>query len=130
MQPANAWSAVARGAVLRGLEGEIVHSRMARRNYGISHSSEYDPKRHLKSERVYSQFHGRPEVLNRASWYIRKGDVVSGNQPISCRFRYKVWPEWNGIITTKLLASDLTVAPEKTDTAGMFRFVCILDIFY
>lgn len=130
MQPTNAWSAVVRGAVLRGLEGGIIHNRMARRNYGISCSSHYDPKRHLKSERVYSQFDGHPEVLNCGSWYIRKGDEVSENQPISCRFAHRVWPEWDGIITVELLASDLTVAPEKTDTAGMFRFVCILDIFY
>lgn len=130
MQPTNAWSAVVRGAVLRGLEGGIVRSRMARRNYGIPFSDNYDPKLHLESERVYSQFNGRPQVLDCVSWYIRKGDVVSENQPISCGFVCRRWLEWDGIIAISLLASNLTVAPERTGTAGMFRLVCILDILY
>lgn len=72
MQPANAWSAVVRGAVLRGLEGGIVRSRLARRSYGIECHETFDPDRHHESEIVYSEFHGGPKVYNCAWWFIKK----------------------------------------------------------
>ena len=40
LQPANAWTAIVRGAVLRGLEGmELVLSRKSRRHYGVGKRS-------------------------------------------------------------------------------------------
>jgi hypothetical protein len=41
------WSAIVRGAVLRGLEGSIVDVKKCRRHYGHSLSKEYDPKVHF-----------------------------------------------------------------------------------
>lgn len=43
IQPVNAWSAVTRGAMLRGIQGNIVQSRIIRSYYGISIKTEWDP---------------------------------------------------------------------------------------
>lgn len=93
---------------------------MARRNYGVSVSDSYFPKRHCKSQGVYSVFGGGPQVLDSVYWFIRKGNAIPENQPISYRFKYESWLKWNKIITLELLASDLAVAPTKSNTTGMF----------
>ncbi|KAJ2905254.1 Hsp70 family protein [Zalerion maritima] len=46
MQPVYAWTAVVRGAVLRGLEGNMVISRRARMHYGTSYATVYDEEKH------------------------------------------------------------------------------------
>lgn len=54
MQPVYAWTAVVRGAVLRGLEGSMVISRRARYHYGTSYATVYDEDKHQVSERYWS----------------------------------------------------------------------------
>src|SRR5690606_12766184 len=54
MQPVYAWTAVVRGAVLRGLEGNMVISRKARMHYGTSYATVYDEEKHSVSERYWS----------------------------------------------------------------------------
>jgi hypothetical protein len=44
------WSAVTRGALLRGVEGGIVETRIIRAAYGISARQEWDPEVHEKPE--------------------------------------------------------------------------------
>jgi molecular chaperone DnaK (HSP70) len=54
-QPPNGWTAVVRGAVMKGLGSNLagiqVRSRVARKHYGIRISVKYDPKRHLEATR-------------------------------------------------------------------------------
>ena len=54
MQPVYAWTAVVRGAVLRGLEGNMVVSRKSRMHYGTSYATVYDEEKHSVSERYWS----------------------------------------------------------------------------
>lgn len=54
MQPVYAWTAVVRGAVLRGLEGNMVVSRKSRMYYGTSYATVYDEDKHSVSERYWS----------------------------------------------------------------------------
>lgn len=51
IQPVNAWSAVTRGAMLRGVQGNIVQSRIIRNYYGISMKMDWDPAVHEAPER-------------------------------------------------------------------------------
>lgn len=65
------WSAVARGAVLRGLEGGIyVSSRKARRHYGTYFCSDFvfgsDPQKNL----MYSKYTGRPLCRDKMRYYV------------------------------------------------------------
>lgn len=66
------WSAVARGAVLRGLEGGIhVSSRKARRHYGTEFCSNFifgtDPQENL----IYCSYTGRPLCNNMMKYYVK-----------------------------------------------------------
>ena len=84
LQPNNAWTAVVRGGVLRGLEGtEIVLSRISRRYYGVRHKSTFDPRKHPMSCRVWGKFDEVWEAKDRMTWYIRKGQTCESEEPIS-----------------------------------------------
>lgn len=72
MQPVYAWTAVVRGAVLRGLEGSMVVSRRSRMHYGTSYATVYDEGKHALSERYWSPLWERWMVSNRMQWHIAK----------------------------------------------------------
>ncbi len=72
MQPVYAWTAVVRGAVLRGLEGSMVISRKARFHYGTSYATVYDEEKHSVSERYWSPLWERWMVSDRMQWHIAK----------------------------------------------------------
>lgn len=72
MQPMYAWTAVVRGAVLRGLEGNMVISRKARMHYGTSYATVFDEDKHSVSERYWSPLWERWMVSDRMQWHIAK----------------------------------------------------------
>lgn len=72
MQPLYAWTAVVRGAVLRGLEGNTVVSRRARMHYGTSYATVYDETQHGVLERYWSPLWERWMVGDRMHWHIQK----------------------------------------------------------
>ncbi len=72
MQPVYAWTAVVRGAVLRGLEGNMVISRKSRMHYGTSYATVYDEDKHSVSERYWSPLWERWMVSDRMQWHIAK----------------------------------------------------------
>ena len=72
MQPVHAWTAVVRGAVLRGLEGSMVVSRRSRWHYGTSYATVYDEERHPASDRYWSPLWERWMVSDRMQWHIAK----------------------------------------------------------
>ncbi|KAM3074312.1 hypothetical protein ACMFMF_006328 [Clarireedia jacksonii] len=72
MQPVNAWTAVVRGAVLKGLEGSMVVSRKARMHYGTSYATVYDEDKHNVSERYWSPLWERWMVSDRMQWHLMK----------------------------------------------------------
>ena len=76
VQPDNAWTAVARGAVLKGLEGSPVVSRKARWHYGTSYATVFDERRHTISDRYWSPFFERWMVGDLMQWHIAKVSLV------------------------------------------------------
>jgi hypothetical protein len=83
MQPVYAWTAVVRGAVLRGLEGNMVISRKARMHYGTSYATVYDETKHSVAERYWSPLWERWMVSDRMQWHIAKVSLPSSH-PASC----------------------------------------------
>lgn len=81
MQPVYAWTAVVRGAVLRGLEGNMVISRKSRMHYGTSYATVYDEEKHSVSERYWSPLWERWMVSDRMQWHIAK---VFPPPPLPC----------------------------------------------
>ncbi|KAE8356132.1 actin-like ATPase domain-containing protein [Aspergillus coremiiformis] len=86
MQPPNAWSAVVRGAVQRGLDGNRVGKRIARCHYGTDYRCDYDPCRHDPSEAVWDDLQEKYKVDDQMKWYIKKGDPISEDKPIRLPF--------------------------------------------
>jgi hypothetical protein len=72
MQPMHAWTAVVRGAVLRGLEGSMVINRRSRWHYGTSYATVFDQSKHSVEDRYWSPLWERWMVSDRMQWHIAK----------------------------------------------------------
>ncbi|KAJ6066964.1 actin-like ATPase domain-containing protein [Penicillium canescens] len=86
LQPPNAWAAVVSGAVLRGLEGNRVETRISRCWYGVSANTQFDESRHPKRDKYWSEFEEDWVVHNNMTWYINKSAKISERQPIKFGF--------------------------------------------
>jgi hypothetical protein len=73
--PIHAWTAVVRGAVLRGLEGSMVVSRRSRWHYGTSYATVFDEAKHPISDRYWSPLWERWMVSDRMQWHIGKASL-------------------------------------------------------
>ncbi|KAK6356035.1 hypothetical protein TWF718_000409 [Orbilia javanica] len=76
-QPKFPWSAVARGAVCRGLEpasGGLVAVRLARKFYGTPVSTIFDPSLHNKEDMYIDRFTGCRMANGQMRWLSEKGD--------------------------------------------------------
>lgn len=60
------------GAVLRGLDGNVIKSRQARGHYGISCSSLYDRMLHDRSERYFCHYDDVWKAKDQMKWFINK----------------------------------------------------------
>ena len=133
MHPMYAWTAVVRGAVLRGLEGSMVLSRRSRWHYGTSYATVFDEARHPISDRYWSPLWERWMVSDRMQWHIAKvsssfcppiyfyvtftnfyqGAQVSESQPISFHYTRNFRPGQSLIVEDDLIACDAETAPDS-----------------
>ncbi|CAK7209363.1 hypothetical protein SCUCBS95973_000413 [Sporothrix curviconia] len=118
MQPVYAWTAVVRGAVLRGLEGSMVLSRRARFHYGTSYATVYDEAKHSVSERYWSPLWERWMVSDRMQWHIAKGDSISPLSPIAFHYTRNFRPGQSLIVTDDLIACAADEPPESYTRGG------------
>jgi len=66
------WTAVVRGAVMRGLEGEMVRSRKVARNYGHSYSVAFVKGLHSESDSYIDKYDGTLRYRGQMSWCVKK----------------------------------------------------------
>ncbi|KAF3913237.1 hypothetical protein AA313_de0208395 [Arthrobotrys entomopaga] len=119
IRPASAWSAVARGAVLWGLQGDLlVDKRRCRRHYGTELLKHFDPMMHSEVDAMISTFSGLKMAKNQISWIINRGDNTDSNK----RFRLSCVTSFNRgeklIHTTQLVACDSDEAPMNLRDKG------------
>lgn len=123
IQPRNAWTAVVRGAIIRGLQGDVaaVQSRLSRRYYGVVHDSAFDPTKHREDEKKWHDLRCEWVVRNRMQWYIHRGDVTTEAKKISFPFYRTIKAEdvKNGKhqLRTELWVCDDEIAPDKRDSS-------------
>ncbi|TEY58654.1 hypothetical protein BOTCAL_0204g00110 [Botryotinia calthae] len=125
MQPINAWTAVVRGAVLKGLEGSVVVSRKARMHYGTSYATVYDEDKHNVSERYWSPLWERWMVSDRMQWHLNKGDTLNTDTPISFHYTRNFRPGQSLIVSDDLIACDSDGEPPASYTKDLIS-VCTL----
>ena len=110
MQPPNGWTAVVRGALMKGLsqlepytEKVKVAARAARKHYGTEIMSRYDSAKHAKAKSWWDDYDGEYKVFD-MSWFITKGSPVTEDMPYTRKFQ-KVWKVSSGppsIVTVDL----------------------------
>lgn len=89
MQPANAWTAVVRGAVLSGIEGgNLITSRKSRRHYGVVHSSTFDPRWHSERNKYWDVVRKEWGAKNQIWWYIKREQTVTAGRPVLFPFTF------------------------------------------
>jgi hypothetical protein len=73
-QPANAWTAVCRGAVHRGATGggQIVCNHISKYSYGVKYSEDWEYGMHFDEDRVFDMRLQNFQASNRVKWYLRK----------------------------------------------------------
>ena len=122
IQPRNAWTAVVRGAIIRGLQGDVaaVQSRLSRRYYGVVHDSAFDPTKHRADEKKWHDLRCEWVVRNRMQWYIHRGDVTTEAKKISFPFYRTIKAEdvksGKHQLRTELWVCDDEKAPDRRDS--------------
>ena len=118
MQPPNGWTAVVRGALMKGLsklqpetERVKVQSRVARKHYGTEIMSKYDSAKHAKSTSWWDDYDGELKVFD-MSWFITKGSPVTEDTPYIRKY-HKVWKVSDGPRQT--VAQDILVFADVDD---------------
>lgn len=81
LQPLHAWTAVVRGAVLRGVEGSLVEKRRSRWHYGTSYATVFDESKHPIGDRYWSPLWERWMVSDRMQWHIAKVSTCASTRP-------------------------------------------------
>lgn len=96
MQPPNGWTAVVRGALMKGLsqlmpyeEKVKIATRAARKHYGTEIMSKYDARKHAGAKSWLDDYDDEYKVFD-MSWFIKKGSPVNEDLPYSRKFQ-KVW---------------------------------------
>ncbi|KAJ5977810.1 hypothetical protein N7501_001152 [Penicillium viridicatum] len=136
MQPPNAWSAVARGAVIRGQEGNQVESRIARCSYGVSMRVPFNSKKHRADENlVWCPYEEVWMVDNRMQWYILKalnaylrnfeGKPVAESEPIRMDFYRVIGVGESFVFQSKLRFCQKATPPAENDSS--VAKLCVLE---
>ncbi|KXL43111.1 hypothetical protein M433DRAFT_100662 [Acidomyces richmondensis BFW] len=112
LQPLHAWTAVVRGAVIRGIEGTVVDKRKSRFHYGTSYATVFDEQKHPISDRYWSPLWERWMVSDRMQWHISKGTPISSETPISFHYTRNFRPNQSLIVEDELISCDMDEAPD------------------
>ncbi|OJJ54986.1 hypothetical protein ASPSYDRAFT_1160155 [Aspergillus sydowii CBS 593.65] len=111
------------GAVHRGLEGNKVESRIARRHYGTQVTVRHDPAIHSENDpcKYRDPLEEIYKVDERMKWFVRKSSVLSENKPIRLEFsrNVKVKHPEHLIFRSSLLFCNEDDAPEVFNTRVM-----------
>jgi len=131
LQPVNARSAIARGALQRGLEGSMVHKRRSRRNYGHLFSTRFSESMpvDLRSRKSWSSSFDNYYIKDKLQWYIKRNEVIAQTAVVTYPFVRMVKVPTHGPpnlrFTQSLLACDLDNPPDyKFKNPSAIETVC------
>jgi hypothetical protein len=94
IQPVHAWSAVTRGAMLRGLQGDIVDTRIIRAAYGVSCRTPWNPAVHesekhrktAESLKMWCDIDQQYQCQKVMDWFVKKGEEFSNEKVVKAPF--------------------------------------------
>jgi hypothetical protein len=108
-----AWTAVVRGAVIRGIEGSPVVTRRARWHYGTSYATVFDEMKHPLKDRYWSPLWEKWMVSDRMQWHIGKGAQLSEHTPISFHYTRNFRKGQSLVVEDDLIACVDDEAPDS-----------------
>ncbi|KAF1966104.1 hypothetical protein BU23DRAFT_574352 [Bimuria novae-zelandiae CBS 107.79] len=119
IKPANAWSAIARGAAAKGLEGDgrtPIRSRICRRHYGTDCSSLFQAGKHRKIDGYIDPYTGLKRANNQMNWLISKGQELATTEVDHGKLTmgYNMWEGSNKAMSVLLMACDVDKAPTRS----------------
>jgi hypothetical protein len=122
-QPKSPWSAVARGAVCRGLEGPgkgVITVRLARQHYGAAASEPWNPRIHHQEDFHVDELTGGKYASGQMTWLCDKGDRLPESSPRTisldvCKHFEALDERECG---AQLFGCDLDVAPSRVRDRG------------
>ncbi|KAJ6098844.1 hypothetical protein N7467_000379 [Penicillium canescens] len=110
IQPVNAWSAVTRGAMLRGIQGDIVETRIIRHHYGIDIREHWNPdiheapdkRRTAELKKIWDATEQKYFCSNVMRWYVKKGDKFTSKKVVTFDFYRALTNLSNLVFSTNL----------------------------
>ena len=73
LTPTLSWSAICRGAVLKGLGHDLVVNHVPKYNYGILCNYSFVEGKHLQEDRVFLELRRIWAARNQTEWFLKKG---------------------------------------------------------
>ncbi|KAI5209900.1 hypothetical protein E4T39_00616 [Aureobasidium subglaciale] len=128
LQPENAWTAVVRGAVISGLEKDLMVSRKARRNYGVVISCTHDADLHSLKNKYWCSVFSESRASSQIKWCIETGQNMPANEPVLFHFSH-TWDLDHGYPTSvcpNIIVSDLPEAADEFEKSFETRTLCRL----
>ncbi|KAJ8113126.1 hypothetical protein OPT61_g4676 [Boeremia exigua] len=129
IRPSYPWSAVARGVVCKGLEGDIkaVTNRKCRRHYGTSCNQVFDQKEHREIDSYMCPFDGTKRASDQMKWLLKRGDnlATSKSSHANSFFRYDFWPAEKRECDLTLYSSDEAKAPKRLEHKGVKKLASV-----
>lgn len=115
------WSAVARGAVCKGLEGinnKAITNRKCRRYYGSDCNPVFDSFKHNHSESYISTFDGVKRASSQMNWLLKRGDNLAANKSSHAKVNFisQFWPSDKREISLTLYSSEQDRAPKRPNS--------------
>ncbi|KAL7268268.1 hypothetical protein RUND412_009117 [Rhizina undulata] len=126
IQPPNAWTAITRGALIRGLDGSFVKDQIARRNYGVVVHQHYQEGRGWEKYREWDSTEENWKVPNQMWWIAEKGMVLEEDKTVSLQLYRNVLANQSRVFTTDLRACNKDKRPSWNDPNAVFT-VCTLS---
>lgn len=113
------WSAVARGAVAKGLESDdsrVVAKRKNRRHYGTSVRRDFVKGMHMEKDAFICQYTGVKRARHQMNWLLKQGQDLptSGPAHVKLSMCTRFWPGEVRKTIFRLEASNRSRAPKRS----------------
>lgn len=123
LQPVDSWTAVVRGAVIRGME-TIVQTRKSRYHYGVKYWEYYDENIHSEEHKYWDTTREKWLAENQIKWYIAKGTEMSEDESIAFPFYITFEDHHSRVLVDELVCCQETFPPKCIDST--VKTVCKL----
>ncbi|CAM1506717.1 Fc.00g063580.m01.CDS01 [Cosmosporella sp. VM-42] len=126
------WTAICRGAVVRGLTehdlaqdlGVKIEARIARISYGIDYQTPWVPGKHLECDKVWREAQYKYMATRQMNWFLKQDEDMTTKEPIRRQYT-RYFSEPIGKVQQKIYCS--TQAPPPTRYDSTVRLLCTIS---